>query len=103
MIGLLLLVAGLAVAIAAIANRSWPQRTIRQLTTFTVLVLALAFFALTMAAVLWLMSVPCQDSACDAGAMAVPGAILFGGIAIVVTLVVGAPAAFFTVWGIRRR
>jgi hypothetical protein len=102
--GLTVIIAVLAAGIAALANRKWPQRSIHQITTFTVLVLVLGFFVLTVAWVFWFMSAPCpENSACDAGAMAAAGAIMFGAIEFIGTFVVGAPVAFFTLRAIRSR
>jgi hypothetical protein len=102
--GSVLVVALLAAGIAAIANRKCPHRTLAQLTTFTVLALVVGLFALTIAWMLWFMSVPCpEDSVCDAGAMAAAGVILFGAIEVITALVVGAPVAYFTLRAIRGR
>jgi len=103
-IGLVLLVALLAAGIAAISNRKWPHRTLTQLTTFTVFVLVVGFFALTIAWMFWFLSAPCpENSVCDAGAMAAAGVIMFGAIELIAALVVGAPVAYFTVRAIRGR
>ena len=99
-----LLIALLAAGIAAAANRKWPKRSFLRIATFTVLVLAIGFFALTVGLMFWLMSAPCSDnSACDAGAMAAAGIIMFGAIELVVAVLVGGPVAYFTVGAIRRR
>jgi len=103
-LGGVLLVALLAAGIAAIANRKCPQRTLSQLTIFTVLGLIVSFFVLTIAWMFWFLSAACpENSVCDAGAMAAAGVIMFGVIELITALVVGGPVAYFTVRAIRGR
>jgi uncharacterized membrane protein len=94
----------LAAATAAVANRKWPQRSVSQITTFTVFALVVGFFVLTIGWMLWFMSAPCpEDSVCDAGAMAAAGVIMFGAIDLIAAIAVGGPVAYLTVRAIRAR
>jgi F0F1-type ATP synthase membrane subunit c/vacuolar-type H+-ATPase subunit K len=97
-------IAFFAAAIAAAANRKWPERTVQQITTFSVFALVVGFFVLTIAWMLWLTTAPCPArSVCDAGAMAAAGVIMLGAMGLIAALAVGAPVAYFTVRALRAR
>jgi uncharacterized BrkB/YihY/UPF0761 family membrane protein len=101
--GIVIVVGVLSAVVAIIANRCRPRRSEAQLTTFTIFTLAVVFFVLTLGLMLFLMTAPCTESPCDAGAMAAAGTIMLGGLILVAVVLIGGPIAYFTIRALRRR
>lgn len=99
-----IIIAALAVGTAVLANRMWPDRTAWRLTVWTVNVLVIVTFGLTVLLTVSALSAPCPtNGACDAGAMAALGWVTVGSIAAVAAILVGTPVAYFTATRIKEQ
>jgi hypothetical protein len=95
LLAVVLVVALLSALVAIVANRQWPQKTIRQVVDRVVASLTLSTIALTVGGSIWASRMECapQVRVCDAPVMAAVGIIFIGAMVLGVVVLVGVPVA----------
>ncbi|MEO7364971.1 MAG: hypothetical protein ABIW03_01470 [Sphingomicrobium sp.] len=99
-----IVVAAIAAATAVMANKRWPQRTIRQLLDRIITWLVLGTFVLMAVGCALVLRTGCapDDHVCDGPAMAAAGVTILGAMLVAAAVVVGTPVAYLVLKVLRR-